>query len=82
MNPVRKISNGRNKFSNGMKEIEALINQNSLTDQELDFLITMIRQDYWPKLKANEVSQHCGVCMVFKFCRLINPKLLCPWLQK
>jgi hypothetical protein len=63
-----------------MEEIEALINKDNLTDEELDFLIAKIKQDYWPELKDKEIPKNCGLCDLFKICRVVNPKLICPWL--
>jgi len=30
----------------------------------------------------NDIPQNCGLCQLFRFCSLINPKLICPWLAK
>jgi len=64
-----------------MKDIEALLEKENLEDSELDCLIAKIKQDYWPSVKNKVIPRHCGQCKLFKLCRIINPKLLCPWLN-
>jgi len=60
-------------------DIEALIKKNNLQDQEIDYLISKIKQLYWPRLKAKRIPNHCGLCELFKICKLVNPELICPW---
>lgn len=62
-----------------MKTMEALISKGNLSNEELDLLIVKIKQDYYVKLN-NKIPNHCGLCDLFRFCRIINPKLICPWL--
>lgn len=60
--------------------MEALISKGNLSNEELDLLIVKIKQDYYVKLNNNKIPNHCGLCDLFRFCRIINPKLICPWL--
>ena len=63
-----------------MNEIEALIKKENLQNHEIDYLIAKIKKDYWPKLNDKQMPKHCGLCDLFKVCKVVNPKLICPWL--
>jgi len=65
-----------------MEDIEVLLKKQNLGCHELDYLIAKIKENYWPNFKDNDIPQHCGLCPIFRFCKLINPELICPWLAK
>ena len=57
-----------------------LISRRFLSDRELDSLIIRIKERIVPLLKYRKVPRHCGICRLFRFCKIINHSLICPWL--
>jgi len=62
-----------------MPDIENLIKKGNLNKQKLDNIVSKIKHEYWPRLKQKPLPQHCGVCDLFNLCKVVNPKLICPW---
>ncbi len=63
-----------------MEIVEGLLNKKNNTREEIDLLINRIKQNRIPNLKDNDTPQHCGLCGLFRFCKIINHRLICPWL--
>ena len=64
-----------------MNSIETIIDKTNLTNEELDSLIKTINEQHAHTKQAKKVPQHCGLCALYKFCRIINHKHICPWLS-
>ena len=62
-----------------MKTIEALLAKENHTQEELGILITRVKEDCVSRFKGNDIPQHCGLCELFRFCKIINHTLICPW---
>ncbi|RJP29185.1 MAG: hypothetical protein C4533_05140 [Candidatus Omnitrophota bacterium] len=62
-----------------MEIIEALIKKENHSKEEFDTLVVQVNSHYTRQLKNTVVPQHCGLCSIFRFCKIINHKLICPW---
>jgi len=59
-----------------MKTIDELLKKNNHTAEELNLIIIHAKRRHPVSEKC---PQHCGICELFRFCKIINHKLICPW---
>ncbi|MCM8797304.1 MAG: hypothetical protein NC923_05455 [Candidatus Omnitrophica bacterium] len=62
-----------------METIEALLKKEKHSQEDFVTLIERVKSDYIPQLKNSGIPQHCGLCSIYRFCKIINHKLICPW---
>ncbi|MBI4706920.1 MAG: hypothetical protein HY761_03220 [Candidatus Omnitrophica bacterium] len=63
-----------------MHELKTITNKTNLTGQDLDALIIKVKQNYRPYLCRENAPEHCGLCVLFPVCKVVNHNLICPWL--
>jgi hypothetical protein len=64
-----------------MISAENIINIQNPSNEDLDHVIAGVREDIVPGLKDCDMPLHCGVCSLYKFCKIINHLLICPWIE-
>jgi len=64
-----------------METIETLLKKEKHSQEDFDFLIVRAKMHYIPQLRNTSMPQHCGLCTLFSFCKIINYKLICPWVN-
>lgn len=53
-----------------------------LTEAEIKEVILRIKTRLWPTLKQRKAPRSCRKCRLIRFCKIIEPNLICPWPNK
>lgn len=72
--------NHKKRSKESMEEIEALLKKEKPSKEDIDKLIQWLKSDSFLHSKNRTLPAHCGECSLFRFCKLINHKLICPWI--
>ncbi len=62
-----------------MKNLKKIINKGNLDIDEIDQIISVVKQEYWPRLQNKPMPKHCGDCDLLNLCKVVNSNLVCPW---